>query len=106
MPALDLPSRPHLADLPGTLQRDELRAQTAYPFLRKMGHILIYLSAACAGCLWLTFFYVALNTTQIPSIIFWLMIAVAGSLIVPVTIFLNGVAQALVDIADLQLRQL
>ena len=94
-----------------TVQRDELRENTAYPFLRKFGTFMIGLSVACAALLWLVVFYIAFNsvevipTIQAASVIPWLIAAVVSTLSIFATIYFNGIAQAIIDLADLHLRR-
>ena len=83
-----------------TVKRDVVRSVTAYPFLRLFGKIMIGLSVAVAVIAWgaVIFSSDESRTGLIP-------VAILSSLGIPGTIFTNGVAQAIIDIADCLLNR-
>ena len=98
MPTLERPPREYLNDAPASVRRDQLRENTAYPFLRKIGLYWIGFSFVYTGTLWLVVVYLALNSTAFAPVVPWVVASILSTLSIFATIFINGVAQALVDL--------
>ena len=105
IPALQLQrgaARAHYArpmvDAPNiTLSRDVLRSETAYPFLRMFGSVMIGVSVVVALIGWIAAF-------SLGGIVMYVA-AIIATVAIPCSIFSNGVAQVLIDIADISLKK-